>query len=120
MKICITAKSPSSLSEMEHDFEKCTYFTLFVEGSMGFEATINNKENNPVQLLISKGVNIVITKNSGLQSLRELQNAQIEVFTDSSQLITDALYKFREGKLKPVQKQNLVQSGLKDVPLKSI
>jgi len=99
MKICIAAKGPSPFSEMDDDFEKCAYFTFFVEGTMGFEATINNGENNPVQLLIDMVVNVVITKKISSQSLTTLGNANIKVFIDSSKLITDALNRFRTGKL---------------------
>jgi len=99
MKICITAKGPSQLSKMDNDFEKCAYFCFFIEGKMGFEATINNGEINPVQLLKDKEVNVVVTKNISAQSLTKLGNENIKVFIDSSKLITDALNRFRTGKL---------------------
>ncbi|MBN1409759.1 MAG: NifB/NifX family molybdenum-iron cluster-binding protein [Spirochaetales bacterium] len=107
MKICITAKNPSQLSEMANDFEKCAYFTFFTERSMGFEAAINDDEKAPAQLLIDKGVNVLITKDISSESLTLLNDANIIVYTATSKLITDALSRFRNGGLTLAQKTDI-------------
>ncbi|MBN1697762.1 MAG: NifB/NifX family molybdenum-iron cluster-binding protein [Spirochaetales bacterium] len=106
MKICVTAKGPSPLSEMDTDFERCGYFTFFIDGGRGFDAVKNNRGDDPVQLLLKKNVDVVITKTITKQSKKRLDDVNIRVYFGVGNSIREEVVKFEKGELVQINKFN--------------
>jgi len=101
-KICITAEGTNLNAEVDPKFGRARYFLIVDPNSLEFEVIENpNIEAahgagiQTAQLIASKNVGIVLTGNCGPNALRVLQSSGIEVITNISGKVEDALSKYK-------------------------
>ncbi|MDD4981105.1 MAG: NifB/NifX family molybdenum-iron cluster-binding protein [Candidatus Omnitrophica bacterium] len=109
MKICVTSEGANLGSKVDPRFGRCRYFIIADTGTLEFEAIENpNIESTggagiqSAQLVGSKQVKAVVTGNVGPNAFQTLQAAGIEVFTNASGTVKEAIEKFKKGEFKTV------------------
>ena len=110
MKICITSQGKSLDSQIDPRFGRCQYF-IFVDPASGqFEAIQNpgiaasgGAGIQAGQLVVGKDVKTVITGNVGPNAFATLKAANIEVIVGVSGKVSEAIEKYKSGKLKSTE-----------------
>jgi predicted Fe-Mo cluster-binding NifX family protein len=109
MKICVTSEGGSLDSRVDPRFGRCRYFIIADTDTSEFEAIENpNIESmggagiQSAQLVASKKVKAVITGNVGPNAFQTLQAAGVEIFTNASGSIKEAVEKYKKGEFKAV------------------
>lgn len=109
MKICITSQGDNLESQVDARFGRCAYFIILDTESMDFEV-INNASMQAGggagiqsgQLVSEKGVKVVLTGNVGPNAFQTLKAADIHVITGVSGLVKEAVTRYKNGELKPI------------------
>lgn len=120
MKIAITAEGKTPDANVDPRFGRCKYFLIFDADSGNFEAIENPNGQNSGgagiqsgQLIVSKGVEVILTGNMGPNAFQVIQSAGIKVMTGVSGKISEALEAYKSGRLAPAQNPNASsKSGL--------
>lgn len=109
MKICITSEGKDLNSRVDPRFGRCQHFIIVDPDTLEFEAIGNpNIESmggagiQSAQLVASKKVKAVVTGNVGPNAFQTLQAAGLEIFTNTSGTIKEAIEKYKKGELKAV------------------
>ncbi len=109
MKICVTSEGGNLGSKVDPRFGRCRYFIIVDTDTLEFEAIENpNIESmggagiQSAQLVVSKKVKVVVTGNVGPNAFQTLQVAGVEIFTNASGTIKEAVEKYRKGEFKAV------------------
>ena len=109
MKICVTSEGGSLDSRVDPRFGRCQHFIIVDPDTLEFEAVVNpNIESmggagiQSAQLVASKKVKAVVTGNVGPNAFQTLQAAGIEIFTNASGPIREAIGKYKKGEFKAV------------------
>lgn len=104
MKIAITSEGKNPDAAVDPRFGRCKYFLIFDTKSGNFESLENPNAQNSGgagiqagQLMISKGVSVVLTGNVGPNASKVLQPAGIKVYTNVSGTVSEAFRHFQEG-----------------------
>lgn len=105
MKIAITSQGQDANSPVDPRFGRCKYFLIFETDSDGFEIIENpNLQSSggagiqAGQLMLSKGVKMVLTGNVGPNASQVLTPAGIKIQTGVSGTVAEALQHFKAGK----------------------
>jgi len=108
MKICITSQGDSLDCSIDPRFGRCQYFVIYDTDSLRSEFVSNqNKEGmggvgiQAGQLMVDKGVEVVLTGNVGPNAYKTLQAGNIEVITGISGKVIYAIDQYKRGELKP-------------------
>ncbi|MFA5167334.1 MAG: NifB/NifX family molybdenum-iron cluster-binding protein [Candidatus Omnitrophota bacterium] len=114
MKIGITSTGKDKDSEVDPRFGRCKYFLIFDTDSGNVEAFENPSIQQSGgagiqagQLIVSKGVEAVLTGNMGPNAFQVVQAAGIKVVTGVSGKISEAIEKYKNGKFEPVKDPNV-------------
>mgnify|MGYP005870474003 CR=1 FL=1 len=106
MKICITSGGSSLDSSVDPRFGRCPYFIIYDTDSDTFEAIENTSRQamggagiQSGQLIISKGVEAVLSGNFGPNAFRVLQTANIKTYSQVKGTVREAIEKYKHGKL---------------------
>lgn len=108
MKVCITAKGDSPESAAENRFGRTPYFIIFDDETGEVVEAINNASANDasgvgpkvVQMLVSKGVNVVVTGQVGGNANKGLEIAGIPTYAfGDAQTVADAYAAYKAGTL---------------------
>jgi len=110
-KICVTATGPSLDAPVDPRFGRCAYFLIIdVDELRLLEAIQNPAVTAPggagiqsAQLVVSKGVEAVITGNVGPNAFQVLSAARIPIYTGNFRSVREAVEAYRSGKLQPMQ-----------------
>jgi len=109
MKICITSEGNTLDSKVDGRFGRCQYFIIVDTQTLEFEAIQNpNIEAmggagiQSAQLVASKQVKAVLTGNVGPNAFQTLQAAGINIFTNASGTVKEAIEKYKKGEFKSV------------------
>ena len=109
MKICITSEGRTLDSKVDPRFGRCQNFIFFDTDSGSFEAQENTSAQfqggagiQSGQLVVSKGVKVVLTGNVGPNAHQVLSAAGISVFVGASGEVKDAIEDYKNGKFKEV------------------
>ena len=109
MKICVTSEGGSLDSKVDSRFGRCQYFIIVDTDTLEFEVIENpNIESmggagiQSAQLVASKQVKAVVTGNVGPNAFQTLQSAGVEIFTNASGTIKEAIEKYKKGEFKAV------------------
>ncbi|RKX32063.1 MAG: dinitrogenase iron-molybdenum cofactor biosynthesis protein [Verrucomicrobia bacterium] len=104
MKIAVTAQAPSLEAEVDPRFGRAAYFVFFdtETGEAEFLENPNLDQAGGVgvlsgQLMVDRGVEVVITGNCGPKAEQVLKAAGIRIVTGASGKVQEALTRFREG-----------------------
>ena len=109
-KICITSQGDNLDSEIDPRFGRCQYFIFAEPSTLEFEAVKNpNIEAmggagiQSAQLVAEKQIKAVLTGNVGPNAFQTLQAAGIDVITNVTGSIREAIEKYNKGEFKPTQ-----------------
>lgn len=110
MKICVTAETKALDSKVDVRFGRCRNFIIIDTDTGEFEAFENINAASPggagiqsAQFAASKGAKAVLTGNVGPNAVATLKAAGIEIYTDISGTVSEALAAFKAVKLKATQ-----------------
>ena len=102
MKIAVTSEGKDLSSAVDPRFGRCKYFLIFDTGSENFEAVENTCAQNSGgagiqagQLMISKGVEAVLTGHVGPNASQVLTPAGIKIHTGISGKVSEAVASFQ-------------------------
>lgn len=123
MKVAIAAKDKTLRSHVDDHFGRCPFFILVDPESMGFETIENpgHKEKDAAgiqscELLISKGVDAVVVKNIGHNSVETLSGASITIYVVTSGTVLNVIEKLKKGELTSTERPTVgFQDGLDEV-----
>lgn len=110
MKIAVTSTGPDQNSPLDHRFGRCPYFILADVGDTGthFESVSNVNASlgggagtASAQLMIDKGVQVVLTGNCGPKSKQALAAAGIEIVAGCTGTVDEVIDQFKAGRLGP-------------------
>ena len=107
MKICITSEGKTLDSKVDPRFGRCQNFIFFDTDTEKFEAqeNINSQFQGGAgiqsgQLVISRGVKVVLTGNVGPNAHQVLSAAGISIFTGVSGTVKEAISGYKKGEYK--------------------
>ena len=109
MKICITSEGKTLDSKVDSRFGRCQNFIFFDTDTEKFEAQENSNAQfqggagiQSAQLVSSKGTKAVLTGNVGPNAFETLSKAGIEIYTNVSGTVEEAIEKYKKGEFKVV------------------
>ena len=109
MKICITSEGKTLDSKVDSRFGRCQNFIFFDTDTEKFEAQENSNAQfqggagiQSAQLVSSKGTKAVLTGNVGPNAFETLSKAGIEIYTNVSGTVKEAIEKYKKGECKAV------------------
>jgi predicted Fe-Mo cluster-binding NifX family protein len=107
MRIAISAAGPTLDAEVDPRFGRCRYFIIADPDTLEFESFENSSQTASggagvasAQLVAGKDVTAVLTGNCGPNAYHTLEAAGIEVITDVSGTVRDAIQGYKEGRFK--------------------
>jgi len=110
MKICITSQGDNLDSQVDPRFGRCQYFIIADTDTLKFEAMENpNVEAmggagiQSGQLVAGKQIKAVLTGNVGPNAFQTLQAVGVEVITDVTGSVKEAIEKYKKGEFKSTQ-----------------
>jgi len=106
MKIAVSSSGPGRDASVDPRFGRCRYFVLTDPATTEWETLENENATSgggagirTAQLVIDRGVRVVITGNCGPNAYQTLSAAGIELVTGASGRVQDALEAYRNGEL---------------------
>lgn len=106
MKIAVTSTGPTLDDMMEARFGRCAYFLIIDLDTMEFEAFENpnialggGAGIQSAQLMADKGVSTVLTGNCGPNAFQTFSAANIQVITEVSGQVRQAVEQYKSGAL---------------------
>lgn len=113
MKIAVTASQDSIDSPIDMRFGRCPYYIIFetedkkIKGHEVVKNTAGTQMRGAgitaAQLVANKNVNLIITGNVGPKAYGVLSSTGIEIITNVSGNVKDAVEKYLKGELKPTE-----------------
>jgi predicted Fe-Mo cluster-binding NifX family protein len=101
MKICVTSEGKTMDSNVDPRFGRCRNFIFFDTDTGKFEAQENPNTQlqggagiQSGQLMVSKGVNAVLTGKMGPNAQQVISAAGIDVITGASGTVKEAIEKY--------------------------
>lgn len=109
MKIAVSAVSASAEALVDQRFGRAKAFMIFDSDSGSWQTLENTTQLNAPQgagiqateMLARGGVQAVLTGHCGPKAFRTLSAAGIDVFTEVSGIVSEAVSAYLEGKLTP-------------------
>lgn len=107
MKIAISSQGENLSSLVDPRFGRCSYFLFIDSETEKFEALPNPALEamggagiQAAQILVDKGVEVVVTGNVGPNAFQTLKTADIKIFGGATGTVKEALEKYKNGELK--------------------
>jgi len=114
MRIAISATGPDLDAEVDPRFGRCQYFVIVEPDTMQFESVENSSATasegagiSAAQMIVSKGVEAVLTGNCGPNAYQVLSPAGIKVITGMSGKVRDAVQSYKSGNLEGSTQPNV-------------
>lgn len=109
LKVCVTAFERNLEAQLDPRFGRCKYFIIIDPETLEFEAIENVAANalhgagvQAAQIVISKGVEAIITGSIGPNAYQVLTAAGIRVITGVTGSIREVIERYRKGDLQSV------------------
>ena len=116
MKIAVSATGPGLDAEVDPRFGRCQYFVIVEPDTMQFEGVGNSSAAasggagiSAAQMIVGKGVEVVLTGNCGPNAYGVLSAAGIKVITGVAGKVQDAIQGYQSGSF-----QASIQSNVPD------
>lgn len=114
MKIAITATGTTLENDVDARFGRCQYFIIVDPETLEYEY-IDNAATAPsggagvaaAQMIVSKGVEAVLTGNCGPNAYEVLSPAGIKVVTGVAGNLRDVIEDYRDGRFKESAQANV-------------
>jgi len=114
MRIAVSATGPSLDAEVDPRFGRCQYFIIVDPQTLEFE-TVDNVNISAsggagiatAQMMANKGVQVVLTGNTGPNAYQTLTAAGIQVVSGVSGTVKDAIQGYRAGKFQSSSQPNV-------------
>ena len=107
MKIAVSSTGKTLDSDVEARFGRCPYFLIINPTTLEFEAIANASAEQgggagvqSAQLIAEKGLSTVLTGKCGPYALMVFEKAGIQVITDVSGSVSQAVQQFSAGSIK--------------------
>lgn len=107
MKICVTASTNTLDAPIDPRFGRCAYFVIVDPETMKFEVFSNLASGasggagiQAAQTVANKGVQVLLTGDVGPNAFQALSAAGIDVVTEVSGSVREAVEKFKSGAFK--------------------
>ena len=107
MKICVSSTADSLDAPVDPRFGRCPYFIIVDSDTMQFEVIPNAASGamggagiQATQIIVSKGVKVVITGNVGPNAFQALSAAGIKIITGAYGTVREVIEKYKRGDLK--------------------
>ena len=114
MKIAVSTSGEDLSSQVEPRFGRCPKFLIVDTETMNFEIIPNEARDTAhgagvgaARIVVSKGVDAVLTGNVGPNAYSALTASNIQVFTRVSGSIKEALIRLFKNELKPASKPSV-------------
>jgi len=114
MKIAVSASGSSLDAEVDPRFGRCQYFIIADPDTMEFEDVSNTSADaasgagiSTAQMIVDKGVGVVLTGNCGPNAHQVLASANVQIITGASGKIEDVIKDYREGKYQASAQANV-------------
>ncbi len=114
MKIAVSATGPGLDAEVDPRFGRCQYFVIVEPDTMQFESVENSSATasggagiSAAQMIVSKGVEAVLTGNCGPNAYQVLSSAGIKVITGVSGRVRDIVQSYKSGNLEGSSQPNV-------------
>ena len=109
MKIGVSAIAQSLDAHVDPRFGRCQFFIIVDSETMKFEAVSNSASAamhgagiQAAQIMVNKGVQVVLTGNVGPNAFQTLSAAGIKVVTGISSTVKNVVEKYKTGEFKEV------------------
>jgi len=106
MKIAVSSSGSSMDAQVDPRFGRCQFFIIYDTDSGSSEALANEFQGasggagtQAAQMVVSKGVNSVLTGNCGPNAFAVLQDAGVQVVTGAAGTVGEAVKNFEQGGL---------------------
>src|SRR4030042_1405551 len=114
MRIAVSATGPSLDAEVDPRFGRCQYFIIVDPQTLEFE-TVDNVNISAsggagiatAQMMANKGVQVVLTGNTGPNAYQTLTAAGIQVVSGVSGTVKDAIQGYKAGKFQSSSQPNV-------------
>jgi predicted Fe-Mo cluster-binding NifX family protein len=113
MKICIPVETNKGLdSHLDSHFGSSAFFLLYNTQTCDIEIISNHNSKhehgmcNPLEVLASHDVQIVICRGMGARAVQRLQEAKVDTFCTDAQTVRDALIQYENRQLKEINAEN--------------
>ena len=114
MKVAISTNGTDLSGRVDQRFGRCSRFLIVETDTMDFEVVPNEAGSmahgagvTAARIVVSRGVDAVITGNVGPNAFRALSASNVRVFTRVSGTINEALSKFVKDELTATSKPNV-------------
>ena len=113
-KVCISSVGEALDSQIDPRFGRCKYFLIVDAETKKFEVFPNEGVSvkkgagiSAAQIVVNKGVKIVITGNVGPNAFTVLKQAEIKIYSGAlGKTCKQAIEDFKRGKLKEIKVLN--------------
>ena len=110
MKIAVSSTGLSLNDQIDARFGRCAYFVIVDPATMDFEAIPNQNVSSTsgagissAQLMVDKGVDIVLTGNLGPKAANVFDASNTKVVTNMSGPVGEAVQRYASGETQPQQ-----------------
>ena len=107
MKICVTATAGGLDVQVDPRFGRCPYFVIVDPETMRFEVIPNAAAGamggagiQAAQIVVNKGINVLITGNVGPNAFQALSAAGIRIVTGAYGTVREVVEKYKRGELR--------------------
>jgi predicted Fe-Mo cluster-binding NifX family protein len=107
MKIAVTAAGSAPGSQIDARFGRCRFFLIFDTEKKSYETVENSNAQfsggagiQSAQLMVSRGVETVLTGNVGPNAFKVLRAAGVKVFANVSGTVAKAVDEFSQSLMK--------------------
>lgn len=114
MKIAVSADGKELDSFLDQSFGRCPYFVVVETEDMSFDSIDNRKAAlcdgagvQSVDLVISKGVSVVITGNCSSKSVQKLSEVSVEIIIGVMGTVRQVVEMYKKGVLLSKDKANV-------------
>ncbi len=116
MKVAVSSTGPDLNSQVDPHFGRCACFIIVETDDMSFETFDNENVSmsggagiQSASFIASNDVTALLTGRCGPKAMQTLVSAGIEVFTEHSGTVREAVEKFKQGGLMSTTKANSPQ-----------